>query len=665
MVSGYIKPLDGMRAIAILLVLIFHLDHSLLPGGFIGVDIFFVVSGYIITRNILVQQAGGSFSFSEFYKRRLVRLFPASAVTVVLTLMVSAIIYDPQTVAGVGRTSLYALLSVANIWFWLNSGYFDDASSQNPLLHMWSLSVEEQFYLIWPALLVGLALLPGRKVIWLAAVFAVGVAGAWWWATVDPSGAFYLMPARIFQFAIGAVVATIAVRPSATIGLASLLAGLVLVGVSAAFSNGDAYNFLIAALVPALGGALAIFGLQTKAGEVLLGNAPMRAIGLRAYSIYLVHWPIAVFAGTLMGPNRSLLENSALFILCLAAGDLLYRTVEKPLRIIGAPAAGGKDSSVLKVSATMLLVAGSLAVSAHVWALNTRPEPAQEILAEGVTSPAVVAGDDPAEIFWARAEQESIPAQVARMWKERVASSAETGKGACSIQHKAAFSTYPEASCRMVDEAGPKYLLVGDSLGSEALIAIDALIPAKKIAVASTLGCLPEYPEPGWDVRPEGCQELNRRRFEWLSTDEFDGVIMAANWRWINKERFATMVSYLKAQEKPLIFFGPRPAFSEAVPGLLSSIAGKAAADDLDRYLSYDFKEKGKELLGVLEESGIQYVYVPWGEMLCPDVCRAYNSDGEMIYLDLIHAPPSINTWLGTKIAKDQGPEIRRLFDLD
>ena len=667
MKSGYIVPLDGLRAIAIVLVLVFHLDHNLLTGGFIGVDVFFVISGFIITRNILAQREEGIFSFADFYKRRFVRLFPASAVTVLLTILGTIYIYGPDTVVDVGRSGLYALLSLANIWFWLNSGYFDNVSSQNPLLHMWSLSVEEQFYLVWPALLLFLSFLPGRKVVWLGIVFLIGLVGAWWWFAVDPSGAFYMMPARTFQFASGAALAAISFQPKEMLGGISLLLGLVLIGVASIVANGEQYDFLIAAVLPTVGAVLAIFGMRNKLGEMLLGNAPMRAIGLRAYSIYLVHWPVAVFAGTLMGPNRSISANLVLFCGCLIAGDVLYRMVEKPLRLPRVAPSSGPDLSAVRIGATVLLLAGGLAISAHVWALGRPAEtehsvtlPMDHARVENTTE---FLESDGAALFWDSVAKESLSAQTARFWKGR--SEAQFTKAGCVLEHQAPFSDFPLDPCLSGQSPGPRFIIVGDSLSSETQVALESIIPATNIAVAGTSGCLPEYPEPGWHTRPEGCRELNKLRFDLLSDNSYDGVILTANWRWITPERFATMIAYLKEHDVPVVVMGTRPAFTESVPSILTSIVGKNAADNLDPYLSFDFRERSGEIQEILANSGADYVYIPWGEMLCPDVCRAYIPNGQLTYLDQIHLPLPVARWLGNDIDTEYGVAIRALFGLE
>ncbi|MEZ5503721.1 MAG: acyltransferase [Halioglobus sp.] len=152
--GGFIQSIEGMRSFAVLAVLLFHLQVPGFAGGFLGVDLFFVISGFIITRNILSDLHNRKFSLKEFYIRRFRRLYPALLVTVLLTLSVAAALVPPVELVNTARSALYALLSLANINFWMESGYFDAAADAKPLLHTWSLSVEEQFYLFWPGLLL-------------------------------------------------------------------------------------------------------------------------------------------------------------------------------------------------------------------------------------------------------------------------------------------------------------------------------------------------------------------------------------------------------------------------------------------------------------------------------------------------------------------------------
>jgi peptidoglycan/LPS O-acetylase OafA/YrhL len=158
----YRPDIDGLRAVAVLGVLLFHLDFVWIPGGYVGVDIFFVISGYLITKIIIEQKAKGEFSFLQFYQRRVRRLLPAFLVTLLATLVGAVLLFSPDHMERVGGAGLAALFSVSNFYFWQEAGYFDAASHLKPLLHSWSLSVEEQFYFLWPALLI-MALTWGAK----------------------------------------------------------------------------------------------------------------------------------------------------------------------------------------------------------------------------------------------------------------------------------------------------------------------------------------------------------------------------------------------------------------------------------------------------------------------------------------------------------------------
>lgn len=202
--EGYRNDIQILRALAVLSVVIFHVDPTWLPGGYLGVDIFFVISGYVISSSILEGIDHGSFSFTSFYLKRARRILPALVVTVAFSLAVGALLFTPDDFGALGESAINSVVSVANILFWLQISYFDQDALTKPLLHMWSLSVEEQFYLIWPLLIVLFARL-GHA----ALIGAVGVAGllsllgAELMQASDPSASFFLMPFRIFQFAAG------------------------------------------------------------------------------------------------------------------------------------------------------------------------------------------------------------------------------------------------------------------------------------------------------------------------------------------------------------------------------------------------------------------------------------------------------------------------------
>ena len=174
--AGYRPDIDGLRAIAVLVVVLFHFEVDAFAGGFVGVDVFFVISGFLITRLIRHDVDAGRFSFGVFYIRRVRRLFPALFVTIVVTFIAASVLFTPLHLERLGGSALHALLSVSNFYFWTESGYFDATSTVKPLLHFWSLSVEEQFYLVWPALLVALLTRTRSRVALVVFIVAAGLA---------------------------------------------------------------------------------------------------------------------------------------------------------------------------------------------------------------------------------------------------------------------------------------------------------------------------------------------------------------------------------------------------------------------------------------------------------------------------------------------------------
>ena len=307
----------GLRAIAVISVVLFHLKVGGFDGGFVGVDIFFVISGYLITGNILRDLHAGRFSFGQFYIRRTRRIYPALIFTVVATYVCGALWCSPEMFLDLAKESTHALLSISNIQYWRESHrYFAPNSDELALLHCWSLSAEEQFYLFWPVFIV-LALKAGRtfEIIAIAAltsfVLAIVV------TKVDPLAAFFLTPFRIFEFAIGALVLFFEARfrhdKSIAEGLSA--AGLLLIVASVFLIKSDMPHLDWAILLPCLGAAATIWaGNETRTSKILTHPA-MVAVGAISYSLYLCHWPIIFFGRFLFGDQANTLAG----ILTMAA----------------------------------------------------------------------------------------------------------------------------------------------------------------------------------------------------------------------------------------------------------------------------------------------------------------------------------------------------------
>ena len=203
---AYRSDVDGLRAVAVLLVLFCHLDYHLAKGGYIGVDVFFVISGYLISSVILTEMAAGKFSIAGFYERRIRRIFPALLAMLLGASLMAYRYLLPADLLAFARSELAALFSVSNFLFWSQSGYFDEVSAVNPMLHTWSLAVEEQFYILFPIFLVVVRRFCPKRLkaaVWTLTIVSLTVASIW--VKFDSSSVFFLAPFRAWEFLIGTI----------------------------------------------------------------------------------------------------------------------------------------------------------------------------------------------------------------------------------------------------------------------------------------------------------------------------------------------------------------------------------------------------------------------------------------------------------------------------
>ncbi|RMH84867.1 acyltransferase [Pseudomonas sp. AOB-7] len=349
----YRPDIDGIRAIAVMSVLLFHAGFASFSGGYVGVDVFFVISGFLITRLIKDEIEEGRFSFGEFYARRARRLFPALFVTVAATFLLAVLMFSPEHMRRFAGELIYAVTSLSNFYFWGESGYFDADAHFKPLLHTWSLSVEEQFYLFWPLLLVFLltrlrGLSAALAILALGGIsFALnllfqgggdvfkGVSSTLARAFADGGATIYfLTPFRIFEFAIGAVLVWLmGLRPRSNWPLELLLlVGLVL-AIAPVFLYDETLLFpSYYALAPCLGAALLIYAGEARYLGRILRNPLSVRIGLISYSLYLVHWPVYVFYRYYVYGELTTVEKYGVLLTSFALALVLYHFVEQRYR---------------------------------------------------------------------------------------------------------------------------------------------------------------------------------------------------------------------------------------------------------------------------------------------------------------------------------------------
>ncbi|WP_421697171.1 acyltransferase family protein [Ancylobacter sp.] len=334
----YRAHIDGLRAIAVLGVVLYHFGAKWLPGGFVGVDVFFVISGYLICKSIYADVAEGRFSLLAFYERRIRRIAPAFLAVTAVTAIAAALILLPYQMLIFGRSVLWSVFAVGNIFFYQRTDYFAPAAQEMPLLHYWSLAVEEQFYFLFPAVVLLLNRFGRRAlVVGVLALFVASLAASQLMLTRDPAAAYFLLPFRAFEMLIGAALALPGVRFSqkpvecaAAVlgGCAMILGAMLMLKASSPFPG-------LRALTPCVGAALVIWGGEGVAtlGTRLLGSRPMVFVGKISYSLYLVHWPIVALGKEWLGPVAPLHFLIGGVALSLLLGFLSWRFVEQPVRV--------------------------------------------------------------------------------------------------------------------------------------------------------------------------------------------------------------------------------------------------------------------------------------------------------------------------------------------
>jgi peptidoglycan/LPS O-acetylase OafA/YrhL len=332
----YRPDIDGLRALAILPVIFFHADLGC-TGGFVGVDVFFVISGFLITSLILKEINEDAFSLVMFWERRIRRILPALFVVVFATLVAGWFLYLPEDFNLVGKSVVAQAFLMSNVFFWRQSGYFAPGVDTKPLLHTWSLAVEEQFYVLFPLLLVFLARRNrssiARTILWLGIVsFALSVVGSYY----KERSAFYLLPTRAWELMIGAFLAAMPGRrlSNPRLNETAGLSGLGLILYSAFFYTRETRFPGLAAIPPCLGAALIIFSGGTKPTLIsrVLALKPVVFIGLISYSLYLWHWPLLIFTKYSSTETQSWKLRVALLMVSVALAVASWKWIETPFR---------------------------------------------------------------------------------------------------------------------------------------------------------------------------------------------------------------------------------------------------------------------------------------------------------------------------------------------
>ncbi len=527
----YRSDIDGLRAVAVLPVILFHLGSPIFTGGFIGVDVFFVISGFLITTAIRREIESDIFSLVKFYERRARRILPALFATMLATTVVGLTILTPDHLRDLGFSLAGAAASISNILFWQQTDYFAEAVSLKPLIHTWSLGVEEQFYVLFPLLLIGMDRYTRRAATWPTIGFA-GLSFALSLALIriDGSANYYLLPSRAWELLVGSIVAFDVlphIRHKAKETIAAI--GLAMVCLSAVLLTGDSVFPAYNALWPCIGAGAVIYansGGPTVVGR-LLGWLPLVKIGLFSYSLYLVHWPIIVFTGYVLMRSPSFYEQLGMLSAMLALAWLSWRFIERPFR---------NKTFISRKSVALFSVAGIIVFLAAGTAL---------VLTKGLPSrfPKIVS------------QEVTLPPN-------------------CFIN--AGFADWAGDACYLAKGREPPVLLWGDSHANHYRIGISGLSPklTRSVLFFGSPACLPLLGVAS--IGRERCVENNQHALQIIKQYNIKTVILSGYWWHLVKKNhlspndIAAAVERLRSTGVRVKIIGDSPDFSVANPAYLA-----------------------------------------------------------------------------------------------
>ena len=344
---GYRADIDGLRTVAIALVILYHLGIPLITGGYVGVDVFFVISGFLMTSIVVRGHEKGTFSFQHFYEHRLRRIVPSLFALLIVATIGSTLVLSMGDLVQFGNSMGASLLFAANIFFFTHSGYFDADISSKPLVHLWSLGVEGQFYLIWPIILLfalrRLRTLQVYILVGVLAVLSLACAVAFAQSPDTATAGFYLLPSRFIEFLFGAAIVWMPVYVSKaddeeseetakTIADGSFIGGLAAIGLSAFVYNVQTPFPSFYALLPCLGAAAVIYGGRSSQLRLLLANPVMAYLGRISYELYLFHWVVIVFYHMMTPESVGPIHAAVMVILTFVLAMFTYHFISCPLR---------------------------------------------------------------------------------------------------------------------------------------------------------------------------------------------------------------------------------------------------------------------------------------------------------------------------------------------
>lgn len=638
--------LEGLRGVAVALVVLFHAGLTWLPGGYVGVDVFYVLSGFFIT-GLLVNEITRTtrVSFRDFYARRGRRLVPTATLVLVATAVASFFILPRLSLHDVGWDTITSAFDVANIHYAAQAtDYLAADQAPSPLLHFWSLALEEQFYLVWPLLLFivtrgtngNRATVVRRITVTSSIVVAASLAASIILTPINTSFAFFMLPTRAWELGIGAL---LAVGAAALVRIATQwrwifaitgIAGLIYTSLT---FNADTVFPGYMALLPVLStAALIAAGPLTIIGS-FLATRPMRALGRWSYSLYLWHWPILVLAAAFVGAELSIWVNLGLMVAATALAAATYRIYEKPLHLAKSSAAKS-----LALALSMMIISGAAGA-----ALVAIP-------VDSGKSGTVVTKDEQAikDAIAAGAKVRPVPENLTPALSVARNDMPQVYADGCHND----FATTELKDCVYGDPAGTSNVwLVGDSHAAQWFPAINTIAKQQhwKLTVHTKSGCpdttsvLPSPINKGSDYTE--CVTFQDNVLAAMKADKPDFIITASTLGLVGDDLagFTDKVTQFTEITPNVVVIGENPHQVGDVPPCVSEHLNNAAACNADIEIG-TWHGKTTEQKKAVTAAGIAYIdTVKW---LCTDTICPVIADNVLLYRDTAHLTPEATQWL-------------------
>lgn len=606
----YRADIDGLRAVAVLLVFAYHLGTARVRGGFVGVDVFFVISGYLIGSIILSEIDRGTFSLISFYERRVRRILPALFVMLAVCALLAYEFFLPAELNEFAKSFLAATFSFSNFLFCYQAGYFEGAAAMKPLLHTWSLAVEEQFYIFLPIFLLVVSRYSHaiRRMSVLAVAICSFLVSAWG-AFHSPQSTFYLAHTRAWELLLGTLL-SLDIVPSfsraiwrnllSAVGLSAILASAILYQKTTPFPG-------LAAALPCIGAALII--VAGRDGSSLVGSflslRPVVFIGTISYSLYLWHWPLIVFQGASGFFAHGLApKTTKLMVLGISfvVATLSWRFVERPFRDSRKRLPRPRLFQVATAAASMLAIFG-------------------------VTS---IATDG----FPFRYSSQAV--RVASFLEnEDATTETQYRVGSCFLTSRNPQAKFAAEQCLKSDPARRNYLLIGDSHAAQLWFGLSSVFKDISFMQATAAGCKPALEQPiGADER---CTQLMHYMFQdYLQTHSVDCVLIAARWDGTDLARLEETVLLLKKRRLKVVLFGPIVQYDGSLPRLLAiSIQKNDPSLPAAHRVSY-YEELDRKMAEIARQLGVRYV--SYFDLICHHgACLEYAAKGVPLQSDYGH----------------------------